>query len=137
MRYVRLFQDALREGDHMCLCGMLASSHRTLPEASPGGGRRLLRGPGRSWLGRMLRDGRQAGEFRFEGKPEATAEALLARPGRGDAGGTSKKGCGALRADRAPAGWGADDGCLTVGSISPTLIIQGKPRDSMSHERTH
>lgn len=77
MRYVRFFQDALREGDHMCLCGMLASSHRTLPagvQAEVDG----FFADQTSWLGRILRDGRQAGEFRFEGKPEATAETLLA-----------------------------------------------------------
>jgi TetR/AcrR family transcriptional repressor of nem operon len=77
MRYLRLFQDALREGDHMCLCGMLASSQGTLPvgvQAEVNG----FFADQTAWLGRILRDGRQAGEFRFEGKPEATAEALLA-----------------------------------------------------------
>ena len=61
----------------MCLCGMLASSHRTLPagvQAEVDG----FFADQTSWLGRILRDGRQAGEFRFEGKPEATAETLLA-----------------------------------------------------------
>lgn len=77
MRYVRLFQDALRDGDHMCLYGMLAATSATLPE-------RVLAevngffADNEAWLARVLADGRTQGLFRFEGKPETAAAALLA-----------------------------------------------------------
>jgi TetR/AcrR family transcriptional repressor of nem operon len=77
MRYVRLFQDALRQGDHMCLHGMLASDSATLPPPV----REEMRGffaDQEAWLARVIGEGRVAGEFRFEGKPLAAAEALLA-----------------------------------------------------------
>jgi len=77
MRYVRLFRDALRDGDHMCLYGMLASDSATLPEPV----RDEVNGffaDQEAWLSRALRDGRSAGVFGFEGKPEAAASALLA-----------------------------------------------------------
>ncbi len=77
MRYVRLFQDALREGDHMCLYGMLASDAGTLPEAV----RTEVNGfffDQETWLARVLADGRGREEFRFEGRPDAAAAALLA-----------------------------------------------------------
>ena len=77
MRYVRLFQEALREGDHMCLYGMLASDAGTLPAPVR---EEVLAffGEQEAWLGRVLHQGRVAGEFRFDGKPEAAASALLA-----------------------------------------------------------
>jgi TetR/AcrR family transcriptional repressor of nem operon len=77
MRYVRLFQEALREGDHMCLYGMLASDSVTLPGAV----RDEVIGffaDQEAWLTRVISEGRSAGEFRFEGKPAAAAAALLA-----------------------------------------------------------
>lgn len=77
MRYVRLFQDALREGDHMCLYGMLASDAGTLPEAV----RTEVNGffaDQEAWLARVLADGRAREEFRFDGRPDAAAAALLA-----------------------------------------------------------
>lgn len=77
MRYIRLFQEALGEGDRMCLYGMLASDSATLPEPV-----RLevngFFGDQERWLTQALVDGRVAGEFRFEGKPESAAAALLA-----------------------------------------------------------
>jgi TetR/AcrR family transcriptional repressor of nem operon len=77
MRYVRLFQDALHEGDHMCLYGMLASDATTLPEAVREEVNRFFADQ-EVWLTRLLLEGRQAGEFQFEGKPEVAAAALLA-----------------------------------------------------------
>jgi TetR/AcrR family transcriptional repressor of nem operon len=76
MRYVRLFQEALRQGDHMCLYGMLASDSATLPEAVRDEVNRFFTEQ-EAWLARVLSDGRQAGELRFEGKPEGAAAALL------------------------------------------------------------
>lgn len=77
MRYVRLFQEALHKGDHMCLYGMLASSAVTLPPAV----REEVLGffaDQEAWLTGLLAAGRSAGEFRFDGKPAATAAALFA-----------------------------------------------------------
>ena len=77
MRYVRLFQDALRDGDHMCLYGMLASTSATLPErvmAEVNG----FFADNEAWLARVLGEGRTQGVFRFEGKPETAAATLLA-----------------------------------------------------------
>jgi TetR/AcrR family transcriptional repressor of nem operon len=77
MRYVRLFQDALGQGDHMCLYGMLASDSATLPEPVRNEVNRFF-AEQESWLTRVLSEGRHAGELRFEGKPEGAAAALLA-----------------------------------------------------------
>jgi TetR/AcrR family transcriptional repressor of nem operon len=77
MRYVRLFQEALRQGDHMCPFGMLASDQASTPQ----GVHEEVNGffaDQVAWLTRVLQEGRQEGVFRFEGGPEATAEALLA-----------------------------------------------------------
>lgn len=77
MRYVRLFRDALRDGDHMCLYGMLASDSATLPEPV----RAEVNGffaDQEAWLARLLGAGRAAGVFQFEGRPEGAASALLA-----------------------------------------------------------
>lgn len=77
MRYVRLFQDGLGEGDHMCLYGMLASNTATLPSAV----RDEVLGffaDQEAWLTGVITAGRAAGEFHFDGKPAATAAALFA-----------------------------------------------------------
>ncbi len=77
MRYVRLFQEALHDGDHMCLYGMLASDTQTLPAAV----RDEVLGffaDQEKWLTGVIAAGRAAGEFRFDGKPAGTAAALFA-----------------------------------------------------------
>ena len=77
MRYVRLFQDALRDGDHMCLYGMLASNSATVPAQV----RTEVNGffaDQECWLGRVLSEGRTAGQFVFDGRPATAAAALLA-----------------------------------------------------------
>lgn len=77
MRYVRLFQEALHDGDHMCLAGMLASNTATLPgpvQAEVLG----FFADQEAWLTGVITAGRSAGEFQFDGKPAVTAAALLA-----------------------------------------------------------
>ncbi len=77
MRYVRLFRDALRDGDHMCLYGMLASDSATLPEPV----RDEVNGffaDQEAWLTALLREGHASGAFEFEGRAEGAASALLA-----------------------------------------------------------
>lgn len=77
MRYVRLFQEALHDGERMCLYGMLASDSGSLPEPVRTEVNGFF-GDQERWLTRLLVLGRQAGEFRFEGKPESAAAALVA-----------------------------------------------------------
>lgn len=77
MRYVRLFQEALHDGDHMCLYGMLASDAATLPVAVRGEVLGFFADQ-EAWLTGVIAAGRTAGEFRFDGKPGATASALFA-----------------------------------------------------------
>jgi len=77
MRYVRLFQEALHDGDHMCLYGMLASDAQTLPAAVRDEVLGFFADQER-WLTGVIAAGRAAGEFRFDGKPAATAAALFA-----------------------------------------------------------
>lgn len=77
LRYVRLFQDGLRQGDHMCLHGMLASDAGTLPEAVRAEVNGYF-GEQEQWLSRVLELGRAEGLFGFEGQPDSVAQALLA-----------------------------------------------------------
>jgi TetR/AcrR family transcriptional regulator, transcriptional repressor for nem operon len=77
MRYVRLYQEALKDGDHMCLPGMLASDAGTLPEPVRQEVSRFFEEQ-EAWLIALLAQGRQTGEFRYEGKAETAAAALVA-----------------------------------------------------------
>ena len=76
-RYAGLFEATLRDGGRMCLCGMLAAGHETLP------------GPIRAelvealeehltWLSSTLKEGRKAGELGFQGPPRRQAQAVFA-----------------------------------------------------------
>lgn len=63
--YARLYQDVLERG-RMCLCGMLAAEHATLPPAM----QRAIRGffdANEAWLAAVLDEGRRAGEASFSG----------------------------------------------------------------------
>ena len=76
-RYVGAFRDAIRDGNRMCLCGMLASDQETLPEPI----RAELRGAfedHESWLAGVLEAGRSSGVMRFDGTPKAEASCLFA-----------------------------------------------------------
>jgi len=75
--YVRLFQEALRQGDHMCLYGMLAADFASLPEAVRGEVTGFFDDQ-EAWLTRVLDAGQKAGRFRFAGKPQAEARMLFA-----------------------------------------------------------
>jgi TetR/AcrR family transcriptional repressor of nem operon len=74
-RYTRIYASVLAERQ-MCLCGMLAAEHGTLPETM----RAVLQhyfDANERWLCRVLDEGRAAGELRFEGRPQAVAGLLL------------------------------------------------------------
>lgn len=74
-RYAGLYDSVMRN-DRMCLCGMLAAEHATLPEAMR---MELLRffKANESWLADVLDDGRQSGEFSFRGTAKGRARSLL------------------------------------------------------------
>jgi TetR/AcrR family transcriptional regulator, transcriptional repressor for nem operon len=73
--YVALYTDVL-DADRMCLCGMLAAEHRTLPE--------LLQQAvcaffttNTSWLRKVLEEGCADGSLHCPGTAEATASMVL------------------------------------------------------------
>jgi TetR/AcrR family transcriptional regulator, transcriptional repressor for nem operon len=73
--YTGLYTDVLREG-RMCLCGMLAAEHETLPTPIRGAVVAFL-DENESWLERVLEQGRSDGSLRFNGTAKATARSIL------------------------------------------------------------
>lgn len=74
-RYARIYAGVL-DKQQMCLCGMLAAEHGTLPETM----RVVLQhyfDVNESWLAGVLERGRDGGEFRFAGKSREVASMLL------------------------------------------------------------
>jgi TetR/AcrR family transcriptional repressor of nem operon len=74
-RYARIYADVLGN-EQMCLCGMLAAEHGTLPEPM----RRSLKHYfdfNEAWLARVLDRGRRDGSLRFDGAPREVAALLL------------------------------------------------------------
>jgi TetR/AcrR family transcriptional regulator, transcriptional repressor for nem operon len=74
-RYVGLYDTVLRD-DRMCLCGMLAAEYATLPEAMQDELRRFF-DENEVWLGRVLEEGRKAGELAFRGPAKQRARVML------------------------------------------------------------
>jgi TetR/AcrR family transcriptional repressor of nem operon len=74
-RYVRIYAEVLGN-EQMCLCGMLAAEHGTLPAPM----RRSLQHYfdfNEVWLAGVLERGRRDGRLRFEGAPRELAALLL------------------------------------------------------------
>jgi TetR/AcrR family transcriptional repressor of nem operon len=74
-RYVRIYAEVLGN-EQMCLCGMLAAEHGTLPAPM----RRSLQhyfDYNEVWLAGVLERGRRDGRLRFEGAPRELAALLL------------------------------------------------------------
>jgi TetR/AcrR family transcriptional regulator, transcriptional repressor for nem operon len=74
-RYVRIYSDVLAD-ERVCLCGMLAAEHGTLPEPM----RQVLQhyfDVNERWLAGVLKAGRDAGTLRCEGAPREVASVLL------------------------------------------------------------
>jgi TetR/AcrR family transcriptional repressor of nem operon len=74
-RYAHIYAAVLQER-RMCLCGMLAAEHGTLPEPM----RAVLQhyfDANERWLARVLEQGRSAGELQFAGAPKSVAGMLL------------------------------------------------------------
>ena len=74
-RYARIYAGVLGN-QQMCLCGMLAAEHGTLPAAM----RQVLQhyfDVNERWLSGVLDAGRAAGVLRFEGAPREVARMLI------------------------------------------------------------
>jgi TetR/AcrR family transcriptional repressor of nem operon len=74
--YARLYADVLR-GERMCLCGMLAAEHSTLPGPMQDEIRRFF-DANEAWLAAVLEQGREAGTLKFDGPPPEMGRLLLA-----------------------------------------------------------
>src|SRR5579871_2034625 len=74
-RYVRLYDQVIRNG-RMCLCGMLAAEHATLPAPMRTRLRRFFEVNER-WLATVLEAGRDAGDFALGERPGERAAVVL------------------------------------------------------------
>jgi TetR/AcrR family transcriptional repressor of nem operon len=73
--YVKLYADVLSDG-RMCLCGMVAAEHGTLP-APMQGAIRLFFEFNESWLARVLEQGSQQGRLALRVAPRDMARMLV------------------------------------------------------------
>jgi TetR/AcrR family transcriptional repressor of nem operon len=73
--YARLYADVLRD-DRMCLCGILAAEHATLPEPMRDAVIRFF-DDNESWLAGVLAEGRADGSIAFDGSVEEAARAIV------------------------------------------------------------
>ena len=74
-RYVDLYRGVLSD-DRMCLCGMAAAEHATLPKAMQEEVRRFFTA-NEVWLAAVLEQGERSGELRLRGGSLETARLLL------------------------------------------------------------
>ena len=74
-RYVALY-DAVVRNDRMCLCGMLAAEHATLPEAMQLQ-LQLFFAANERWLTSVLEEGCRVGRFAFKERANERARVLL------------------------------------------------------------
>lgn len=75
--FCRLFLDTLREGNRLCLCGMLATEFTTLPEPARDEVRAFYHET-EAWLAAVLEEGRRSRAFRLHGPAPQVAASLLA-----------------------------------------------------------
>ncbi|MEP6572007.1 MAG: TetR family transcriptional regulator [Gemmatimonadota bacterium] len=76
-KYFGFYRDALRDGDRMCLYGLLAADCVTVPAAVRDEVNAFFADQER-WLARLLTAGRRDGVFSFAGSANVEALALLA-----------------------------------------------------------
>jgi TetR/AcrR family transcriptional repressor of nem operon len=74
--YAALYERVLRDGERMCLCGMLAADFTTLPKSVREEVRRFF-DANEAWLSRILAEGQRARAFRLSGSPGSEARLLL------------------------------------------------------------
>ena len=75
-RFVGLFQETLRRGDRLCMCGMLATEYATLPAKVRTEVRRFY-GDSEAWLTGVFEEGRKGRRLKFAGKPSAAARTFF------------------------------------------------------------
>ncbi len=73
--YADLYLEVLR-GDRMCLCGMMAAEHETLPEPMQNAVLAYFT-HNQIWLSRVLRDGKAKGTIHYEGSANETARTII------------------------------------------------------------
>lgn len=71
-KYAKIFQDAVKNGNRMCLCGMMASDVETLPTGARDELKLAIQDH-EVWLAGVLDQGRKEDVFRFDGPPLAQA----------------------------------------------------------------
>ena len=74
--YAGLYEGVLRDGERMCLCGMLAADFTTLPKAIREEVRRFF-DVNEAWLAGVLADGRRDRSLKVSGPVDAEARVLL------------------------------------------------------------
>jgi TetR/AcrR family transcriptional repressor of nem operon len=75
--YQALFSNVLRDGDRLCMCGMLAADFGALPDDVRLEVRAFFDDNER-WLAKTLSDGKRAGETAFRGTAATQARVVLA-----------------------------------------------------------
>lgn len=73
--YAELYEGVLRK-NRMCLCGMLAAEHSTLPKEMRTALMRFF-DANESWLARVLEHGRKVKKVKFKGSPSDQARLLV------------------------------------------------------------
>ncbi len=75
-RFVGLFRDTFRQGNRLCLCGMLATEYATLPRPVRSEVNAFY-GETEAWLGRTFAAGRASGRLAFAGTPASAARTFF------------------------------------------------------------
>jgi TetR/AcrR family transcriptional regulator, transcriptional repressor for nem operon len=75
-QYASIYEASVKDG-MLCLCGMLVTEIHVLPEEVRVGVRRFF-AQQLTWLVRVLAEGAARGELKLVGKPETSAERILA-----------------------------------------------------------
>jgi TetR/AcrR family transcriptional regulator, transcriptional repressor for nem operon len=73
--YVEIWTRVLKDGDRMCLCGMMAAESATLPRPVRAELRRFF-DENELWLTRVLDEGRRSGALRLAAPPKTEARLL-------------------------------------------------------------
>lgn len=76
-RFAGLFGAVLRQGNRICLCGMLATDFITLPKGVQNQVKRFFK-DSEDWLTKVLADGEKSGALELSGTPRTTARTLFA-----------------------------------------------------------
>lgn len=74
-KYVEIWSRVARDGDRMCLCGMMAAESATLPSPVRAELRRFF-DENERWLARLLAEGRKSRRLRLAADPKSEARLL-------------------------------------------------------------